>query len=175
VTALTLAAEVADAFDHASGRADELLDGALDAFVDPDGTVELAGHVLASGRQLDAIELVREVLLDEPEDEDAPADSARDADALRSIARGSRCLAVAVARRAGTRARRRDPAHGIGPRAEPDATRGGAPGVRARCPRHGASRQARSRSGATPGRAPDGPVVGATRPPAGSEGRVNPA
>jgi len=71
VTALTLAAEVAGAFDHDSGRVDELLDQALDAYLDPDGTVELAQHMLASGRELDAIELAREVLLDEPEDEDA--------------------------------------------------------------------------------------------------------
>ena len=71
VTALTLAAEVAGAFDHDPDRVHELLDEALDAFVDPDGTVEFAQHMLASGRQLDAIELVREVLLDEHEDEDA--------------------------------------------------------------------------------------------------------
>jgi predicted Zn-dependent protease len=71
VTALTLAAEVAGAFDHDPGRVDELLDEALDAFIDPDGIVEFARHMLASGRELDAIELVREVLLDEPEDEDA--------------------------------------------------------------------------------------------------------
>lgn len=71
VTALTLAAEVAGVFDHDQARVDELLDEALDAFVDPDGAVGLAQHMLASGRQLDAIELVREVLLDEPEDEDA--------------------------------------------------------------------------------------------------------
>ena len=71
VTALTLAAEVAGVFDHDQARVDERLDEALDAFVDPDGAVELAQHMLASGRQLDAIELVREVLLDEPEDEDA--------------------------------------------------------------------------------------------------------
>jgi hypothetical protein len=71
VTALTLAAEVAGAFDHDPGRVDELLDEALDAFVDPDGTVELAQHMLASDRQLDGIDLVREVLLDEPEDEEA--------------------------------------------------------------------------------------------------------
>src|SRR5512144_452720 len=70
-TALTLAAEVAGVFDHDQARVDELLDEALDAFVDPDGAVGLAQHMLASGRQLDAIELVREVLLDEPEDEDA--------------------------------------------------------------------------------------------------------
>lgn len=71
VTALTLAAEVAGVFDHDQARVDEWLDEALDAFVDPDGAVGLAEHMLASGRQLDAIELVREVLLDEPEDEDA--------------------------------------------------------------------------------------------------------
>jgi hypothetical protein len=71
VTALTLAAEVAAVLDHDRGRADELLDEALDAFVGPDGSVELAEHMLASDRQLDAIELVREVLLDDPEDEDA--------------------------------------------------------------------------------------------------------
>lgn len=71
VTALTLAAEVAGVFDHDQARVDERLDEALDAFVDPDGAVGLAQHMLASGRQLDAIELVREVLLDEPEDEDA--------------------------------------------------------------------------------------------------------
>ena len=71
VTALTLAAEVAGVFDDDQARVDELLDEALDAFVDPDGAVGLAQHMLASGRQLDAIELVREVLLDEPEDEDA--------------------------------------------------------------------------------------------------------
>jgi tetratricopeptide (TPR) repeat protein len=71
VTALTLAAEIAGAFDLDPDQVDELLDEALDAFVDPDGTVELAQHMLASGRELDAIELAREVLLDEPEDEDA--------------------------------------------------------------------------------------------------------
>ena len=71
VTALTLAAEIAGAFDHDQARVDELLDEALDAYLDPDGAVEFAQHMLASGRQLDAIELVREVLLDEPEDEDA--------------------------------------------------------------------------------------------------------
>lgn len=71
VTALTLAAEVAAVLDHDRGRADELLDEALDAFVGPDGSVGLAQHMLASDRQLDAIGLVREVLLDDPEDEDA--------------------------------------------------------------------------------------------------------
>ena len=71
VTALTLAAEIAGAFDHDSDRVDELLDEALDARLDPDGSSELAQHMLASGRELDAIELVREMLLDEPEDEDA--------------------------------------------------------------------------------------------------------
>ncbi|MGZ4183588.1 MAG: hypothetical protein ACXVUL_23245 [Solirubrobacteraceae bacterium] len=71
VTALTLAAEVAGAFDHDQARVDGLLDEALDAYLDPDGAVGLAQHMLASGRQLDAIELVREVLFDEPEDEDA--------------------------------------------------------------------------------------------------------
>ncbi|MDQ6778334.1 MAG: hypothetical protein M3071_19420 [Actinomycetota bacterium] len=39
----------------------------------PDGTVEFAQHMLASGRDLDAIELAREVLLAEPEDEDEDA------------------------------------------------------------------------------------------------------
>jgi tetratricopeptide (TPR) repeat protein len=71
VTALTLAAEIAGAFDDDPDRAGGLLDAALDAYVDPDGAVELAQHMLAAGRQLDAIELVREVLDDEPEDEDA--------------------------------------------------------------------------------------------------------
>ena len=71
VTALTLAAGIAGAFDHDPGRVDELLDEALDAHRDPDGSAELAQHMLASGRELDAIELVREMLLDEPEDEDA--------------------------------------------------------------------------------------------------------
>jgi len=71
VTALTLAAEIAGVFDHDPGRVDELLDEALDARLDPDGSAELAQHMLASGRELDAIELVREMLLDEPEDEDA--------------------------------------------------------------------------------------------------------
>ncbi|MGZ6729469.1 MAG: hypothetical protein ACXVFC_09230, partial [Gaiellaceae bacterium] len=71
VTALTLAAEIAGAFDHDSDRVDELLDEALDARLDPDGSAELAQHMLASGRELDAIELAREMLLDEPEDEDA--------------------------------------------------------------------------------------------------------
>ena len=71
VTALTLAAEVAGAFDEDQDRAGELLDEALDAFVDPDGIVELAQHMLAAGRPLDAIELVREVLDEEPEDEEA--------------------------------------------------------------------------------------------------------
>lgn len=71
VTALTLAAEVAGAFDHDSDRVDELLDHAIEAHLDPDGSAELAQHMLASGRELDAIELVREILLDEPEDEDA--------------------------------------------------------------------------------------------------------
>jgi hypothetical protein len=71
VTALTLAAEIAGAFDHDSDRVDELLDAALDARLDPDGSPEFAQHMLASGRELDAIELVREMLLSEPEDEDA--------------------------------------------------------------------------------------------------------
>ena len=71
VTALTLAAEIAGAFDEDHGRAADLLDEALDAPADPAGTVELAQHMLAAGRQLDAIELVREVLDDEPEEEDA--------------------------------------------------------------------------------------------------------
>ena len=71
VTALTLAAEVAGAFDHDSDRVDELLDDAIEAHLDPDGSAELARHMLAAGRELDAIELVREILLDEPEDEDA--------------------------------------------------------------------------------------------------------
>ena len=73
VTALTLAAEIAGAFDEDHDRAADLLDEALDAPADPAGTVELAEHMLAAGRQLDAIELVREVLDDEPEDEDAQA------------------------------------------------------------------------------------------------------
>ncbi len=73
VTALTLAAEIAGAFDKDHDRAAELLDEALDAPADPAGTVELAQHMLAAGRQLDAIELVREVLEDEPEEEDAQA------------------------------------------------------------------------------------------------------
>ena len=71
VTALTLAAEIAGAFDEDHDRAADLLDEALDAPADPAGTVELAQHMLAAGRQLDAIELVREVLDDEPEEEDA--------------------------------------------------------------------------------------------------------
>jgi hypothetical protein len=71
VTALTLAAEVAGALDHDPSRAGELLDEALDTFVDPDGIVELAQHMLACGRHLDAIGLVREALFSEPDDEDA--------------------------------------------------------------------------------------------------------
>ncbi|MGH2862290.1 MAG: hypothetical protein ACRDLT_12415, partial [Solirubrobacteraceae bacterium] len=71
VTALTLAAEVAGEFDHDSARAAELLDEALDAYVDPDGAVTLAQHMLAADRQLDALELVRDVLAEEPEDEEA--------------------------------------------------------------------------------------------------------
>ena len=73
VTALTLAAEIAGGFDEDHDRAADLLDEALDASADPAGTVGLAQHMLAAGRQLDAIELVREVLDDEPEDEDAQA------------------------------------------------------------------------------------------------------
>ena len=69
VTALTLAAEIAGAFDEDYDRAADLLDEALDAPADPAGTVELAQHMLAAGRQLDAIELVREVLGDEPEED----------------------------------------------------------------------------------------------------------
>jgi hypothetical protein len=71
VTALTLAAEIAGAFDEDRDRAADLLGEALDAPTDPAGTVELAEHMLAAGRPLDAIELVREVLNDEPEEEDA--------------------------------------------------------------------------------------------------------
>jgi hypothetical protein len=71
VTALTFAAEIVGVFDHDPGRVDELLDEALDARLDPDGSAELAQHMLASGRELDAIELVREMLLSGPEDEDA--------------------------------------------------------------------------------------------------------
>ncbi|MGH2843695.1 MAG: tetratricopeptide repeat protein [Solirubrobacteraceae bacterium] len=71
VTALTLAAEVAGEFDHDHGRAGELLDEALDAYVDQDGAVSLAQHMLGAGRQLDALDLVREAMLEEPEDEDA--------------------------------------------------------------------------------------------------------
>lgn len=71
VTALTLSAEVAGEFDHDGAGVEELLDEALDAYVDPDGAVSLAQHMLGAGRQLDALELVREVLLEEPEDEDA--------------------------------------------------------------------------------------------------------
>ena len=71
VTALTLAAEVARTCDHDPDLVDELLDEALDAFFDPDGSVQLARHMLDSGRELDAIELVREILLDEPEDDEA--------------------------------------------------------------------------------------------------------
>jgi len=71
VTALTLAAEIAAAFDEDHDRAADLLDEALDAPADPAGNVELAQHMLAAGRQLDAIELVREVLDDVPEEEDA--------------------------------------------------------------------------------------------------------
>ncbi len=73
VTALTLVAEIAGAFDEDYDRAADLLDEALEAHVDPAGTVELAEHMLAAGRQLDAIELVREVLDDKPEEEDALA------------------------------------------------------------------------------------------------------
>lgn len=71
VTALTLCAEVAGEFDHDRARVGELLDQALDAYVDPDSAVWLAQHMLRAGRQLDALELVREVLLVEPDDEDA--------------------------------------------------------------------------------------------------------
>jgi len=71
VTALTLAAEVAGVFEGDQARAGELLEEALDAYMDPDGAVGLAQHMLATGRHLDAIELAREVLVDEPEDEDA--------------------------------------------------------------------------------------------------------
>ena len=71
VTALTLAAEVAGELDHDDARVGELLDEALDVYVDPDGAVSLARHLLAAGRQLDAFELVRDVLAEEPEDEDA--------------------------------------------------------------------------------------------------------
>lgn len=59
VTALTLAAEVAGAFDGDQARVDELLDEALDAYLAPDGAAGLARHMLAAGRQLHAIELVR--------------------------------------------------------------------------------------------------------------------
>ena len=38
VSAVTLPGEVAGAFDYDPGRVDELLDEALDAFVDPDGS-----------------------------------------------------------------------------------------------------------------------------------------
>jgi hypothetical protein len=70
VTALTLAAEIAGAFDEDHDRAADLLDEALDAPADPAGAVE---HLVRApaGRPLDAIELVREVLDDEPEQEDA--------------------------------------------------------------------------------------------------------
>jgi hypothetical protein len=71
VTALTLAAEIAGVFDEDHDRAADLLDEALAVPADPAGMVELAQHMLAAGRQLDAIELVREVLDDEPEEEDA--------------------------------------------------------------------------------------------------------
>ncbi|MGA2011838.1 MAG: hypothetical protein ABSH51_15115 [Solirubrobacteraceae bacterium] len=71
VTALTLAAEIAGVFDEDYDRAADLLDAALGAPADPAGSVELAQHMLAAGRQLDALELVREVLDDEPEVEDA--------------------------------------------------------------------------------------------------------
>ncbi len=71
ITALTLAAEVASVLDADRERVDELLDRALDAFADPDGSVELAEHLLAGERPLDAIELVREALVEQPEDEDA--------------------------------------------------------------------------------------------------------
>jgi len=63
VTALTFAAEIVGVFDHDPGRVDELLDEALDAGLDPDGSAELAQHMVASGRELDAIELVRGMLL----------------------------------------------------------------------------------------------------------------
>ena len=56
VTALTLAAEIAGAFDEDHDRAADLLDEVLDAPSDPAGTVELAQHMLGAGRQLDAIE-----------------------------------------------------------------------------------------------------------------------
>lgn len=71
VTALTLAAEVAGVFEGDQARAGELLEEALDAYMDPDGVSGLAQHMLAASRHLDAIELAREVLVDEPGDEDA--------------------------------------------------------------------------------------------------------
>ena len=71
VTALTFAAEVAGELDHDSARASDLLDEALDASVDPDGAASLAEHMLTAGRWLDALELAREALFQDPEDEDA--------------------------------------------------------------------------------------------------------
>jgi hypothetical protein len=70
VTALTLAAEVARLIDDDPDRGNELLDRALDAFSDPEGSFGLARHLLAAGRSLDTIELVRELLAEEPDDEE---------------------------------------------------------------------------------------------------------
>jgi tetratricopeptide (TPR) repeat protein len=71
VTALTLAAELAAVLGHDRERAGALLEQALDAVPRLEGNVGLARHMLVCGRWLDAIRLVREVLLDDPEDEDA--------------------------------------------------------------------------------------------------------
>ncbi len=71
VTALTIAAEVARTVDRDLERASALLDQALEVYVDPDGVAELAQHMLEAERATDALVLLQERLLDEPEDEDS--------------------------------------------------------------------------------------------------------
>jgi len=71
VTALTFAAEVARTVDEDPERAADLLEQALEAPSDIDGAVELARHLIMGGLVDEAIEVVEEALVHEPEDEDA--------------------------------------------------------------------------------------------------------
>lgn len=65
------AVEVAPTVDRDLERASALLDQALEVYVDPDGVAELAQHMLEAEWATDALVLLQERLLDEPEDEDS--------------------------------------------------------------------------------------------------------
>jgi hypothetical protein len=70
VTALTLAAEVARTVDGEREPAHGMLTEALEAPLDPDGTAELARHLLEAGRLSDALSVLEPRLADRPEDDE---------------------------------------------------------------------------------------------------------